>query len=788
MADFVVLATADWDHPLWTNKQHTAITLAAAGHRVLYVESLGIRPPRVGAADRLRIARRLRRMLQFPRKRRQQLWVWSPPVLPGGHDGAGLVINQFLLRAGLALACRWLGFNNVILWTYNPLTTLYLDPKTFAGSVYHCVDRIQDQPGMPVERIELNEKALSQTVDVVFTTSPQLQTTHLRWNHHTKLFGNVADHAHFSRARIGDGQGPLSCPSPLLPLQRPRLLFMGAIDAYKLDLTLLYQLALRNPAWSFVLIGPVGECDPSTDVSDLKACSNVQFIGPVEYDALPSWLAHADLGLLPLQVNGYTRHMFPMKFFEYLSSGLPVVATAIPALEAHADVAWLCPPSVEAFEQAITAALAGHGPALKQRLGRASAQTYEVRTAAMLEVMMELGVLARVAATKLPQRSVVLYIDSLKLGGAERVTLTWAEWLERNGWQVVVLTRQPTSWDFYPLPSRILREVEPVDAAWMRLLGPLAFPFRVLRLRHWLKRQEVMLTIGVTSLPAIKMLLASRLLGLPCVVSERNYPPLKPLGKIWSALRRISYPWAALHLVQTKATGDWMTEHLASTRQLLLPNPVQWPLSTFEPTTHPQGWLADRGVQDSDPVLLAVGTKAHQKGFDRLLRWWVPLAQRHPNLQLVIVGLDSRPYHGRNQQEDLRRLLQPKSPLLHRLHFPGRVGNIADWYRRSQLFVLPSRYEGFPNVLLEAMATGCCCVAANCPQGPADLITNDVNGRLMAADTSDEQWVQTLDALLKDPGMRQRLAVAAISARERYAPERLCGQMLDALEEVTTRA
>ena len=48
MADFVVLATADWDHPLWTNKQHTALTLAAAGHRVLYVESLGIRPPRAG--------------------------------------------------------------------------------------------------------------------------------------------------------------------------------------------------------------------------------------------------------------------------------------------------------------------------------------------------------------------------------------------------------------------------------------------------------------------------------------------------------------------------------------------------------------------------------------------------------------------------------------------------------------------------------------------------------------------------------------------------------------------
>jgi hypothetical protein len=169
---------------------------------------------------------------------------------------------------------------------------------------------------------------------------------------------------------------------------------MGAIDAYKLDLTLLHQLAVRNPGWSLVLIGPVGECDPSTDISDLEACPNVQFIGPINYDALPSWLAHADLGLLPLQVNGYTRHMFPMKFFEYLSSGLPVVATAIPALEAHADVAWLCPPKVEAFEEAIQNVLIGQGPSLEQRLERASSQTYEGRTAAMLTYLERVGLTA----------------------------------------------------------------------------------------------------------------------------------------------------------------------------------------------------------------------------------------------------------------------------------------------------------------------------------------------------------------------------------------------------------
>ena len=338
-------------------------------------------------------------------------------------------------------------------------------------------------------------------------------------------------------------------------------------------------------------------------------------------------------------------------------------------------------------------------------------------------------------------RRVVLYIDSLKLGGAERVTLTWAAWLQQAGWKPIVLTRKSIGWDFYPLPAGVERVVEPADALWMHRLGPLAFPFRVRRLQRWLDGQNVGLAIGVTSLPAIKLLLATRLLGVPCVVSERNFPPSKRIGRIWRVLRRLSYPWAGLHLVQTQAVGEWMKTHLGAHRQLLLPNPVQWPLTRFHPSLDPQAWLCSRGCGSTDPVLLAVGTKADQKGFDRLVRWWIPLAQADAGLQLVIVGLDERPYHGRDQQADLRALLVDQPELQARLHFPGRVGNMGDWYVRAQLFVLSSRYEGFPNVLLEAMAAGCCCVAANCPQGPADLIQDGVNGRLLPDTASDAQWV-----------------------------------------------
>jgi len=135
----------------------------------------------------------------------------------------------------------------------------------------------------------------------------------------------------------------LAVPAELAALPAPRIGFVGAISAYKLDLTLLETLARRHPHWSFVLIGPVGEGDPSTDVAALAALGNVHLLGTRPYNALPAYLKGLDLGLLPLRLTPYTQAMFPMKFFEYLAAGLPVVATAIDALQPFASLALLAP-------------------------------------------------------------------------------------------------------------------------------------------------------------------------------------------------------------------------------------------------------------------------------------------------------------------------------------------------------------------------------------------------------------------------------------------------------------
>jgi glycosyltransferase involved in cell wall biosynthesis len=375
---------------------------------------------------------------------------------------------------------------------------------------------------------------------------------------------------------------------------------------------------------------------------------------------------------------------------------------------------------------------------------------------------------------------VVFYIDSLKLGGAERVLLQWAQWCLEAGWAVVVLTRRGPELDAYPLPAGVERWLERADPPWLSRLGWAGFPWRVWSLRGRLRRGGVRLAVGVTTLPAVKLLLACRGTGIPCLVSERNYPPAKPPSLPWRWLRRLSYPWAALHVVQTRTTALWLQRHcgVRDRKQLLLPNPVVWPLPRRAPLLEPGHWLPV-----DVPVVLAAGTKAHQKGFDRLVRVLPSLLARSPELRLVILGLPPGAYHGVDQRAWLRGLLADDLAQ-ERLVMPGPVGNIADWYERATVFALPSRYEGFPNVLLEAMAAGCACVAADCPTGPSELIRPGVDGVLLGAEAGEREWSDALLQLLRDPAERRRLGTGALEVRRRFDASALRRRFVGRMEEL----
>lgn len=380
--DIVLISTADWDNPFWTNKQHVAVSLERAGYRVLYIESLGLRAPGVNAADIKRIFRRIRRSILGPRQVRETIWVWSPLVLPFQRFYFVRLINKILLTIGLAICLKNIGMKKDIFWTYNPMSNRFFNLRRFQKTIYHCVDDIAAQPNMPAEELAKAERALVETVDICFVTAPHLFDERKQWNSNTHYFGNVADFEHFNSTLSEQTK----IPKDLEEFPVPRIGFIGAISNYKVDFDLLTQMAQERPDWSIVMIGQIGEGDPETDISQLRRHKNIHLIGARSYASLPNYLKGFDVAIIPSRINQYTRSMFPMKFFEYLAAGRPVVATNLHALQEYKTVAALAE-SNEDFIKGVDAALSGEIAPLDSRLDIAREQTYERRTRKMLKLI-----------------------------------------------------------------------------------------------------------------------------------------------------------------------------------------------------------------------------------------------------------------------------------------------------------------------------------------------------------------------------------------------------------------
>jgi glycosyltransferase involved in cell wall biosynthesis len=132
--------------------------------------------------------------------------------------------------------------------------------------------------------------------------------------------------------------------------------FIGALDDYKIDAVVLRAVAETFPHGTVVLIGPVGLADSGRECAALGSLPNVRLLGRRPYAALPGYLRGFDAFLIPYRLTGYTRGVFPMKFFEALASGRPIVATPLPALLEHGHVVHLAS-GPEAFAEAVSRAL-----------------------------------------------------------------------------------------------------------------------------------------------------------------------------------------------------------------------------------------------------------------------------------------------------------------------------------------------------------------------------------------------------------------------------------------------
>jgi Glycosyl transferases group 1 len=324
----LILGTAEWDAPIATNQHYVARELASAG-TVDFVESLGLRTPKLNRADVARMAGRVRRFagkdtVGIRRPRPERVGVVSPVVVPL-HRAPTRLVNRTLLRRA---AAGWLAHRGPrVLWTFTPVT--YGLETEADVVVYHCVDLLATFPGVDGTAVRRGERQLSRRADVAIATSGPVQG-HLNalGFPDVRLLPNVADVATFTAA---------SRPGSL---RRSAVLFAGNLSPHKLDAALLESVAgmVRDRA-DLLLAGPIAAGGGSFDaeLSRLTALG-AEYLGVLTVDQLAEVAGACTVGLIPYQLNSYTMGVSPLKCFEYLASGLAVVSTPLPEVERLATV------------------------------------------------------------------------------------------------------------------------------------------------------------------------------------------------------------------------------------------------------------------------------------------------------------------------------------------------------------------------------------------------------------------------------------------------------------------
>jgi glycosyltransferase involved in cell wall biosynthesis len=263
-------------------------------------------------------------------------------------------------------AARQLGLQQPILWAYVPQAEVLIDALEPSLVIYHCVDDIAAQDRIDTASFRAAETRFAARADLVLASAPALAKRLRTISGNVLDAPNVADTERFARAL-----GPGVPDSAMAELPAPRIVFTGAIVAVKLDLPLLAELARLRRSWSFALVGPVGPGEPDTDISPITGEPNIHLLGPRRYDELPDVLRAADAGLIPYARNPLTESIFPMKVYEYLAAGLPVVATPLPALADVTEVATA--PDAEGIAALLDRALADDDPERRAERSRTAA-------------------------------------------------------------------------------------------------------------------------------------------------------------------------------------------------------------------------------------------------------------------------------------------------------------------------------------------------------------------------------------------------------------------------------
>ena len=367
----------------------------------------------------------------------------------------------------------------------------------------------------------------------------------------------------------------------------------------------------------------------------------------------------------------------------------------------------------------------------------------------------------------------------LRCGGIERALVSLAGDLLGRGHLVTVVTFAPESTDFFELPQNVARISLDIrigaPTPLVRLLTTTRV--RLQRLRIAILATEPDVVISHAPQINVPTLLAMRGASVPVIVTEHGDVPVRPeagrpwLWKkwLWYRLRRYCYP-RAFKLVSVSMAIDRSFRWLPAERRAVIHNPA--PLITPQSSAE-----LPPELDPHRPWIVSMGRLSHAKGHDVLLRAFARVAPRFPRWQLVIIGDGEL----REQLHQLAGGLIDNKQVV----FTGALSSPFPLLCHAQMFVLASRYEGFPMAVAEALACGLPVIATDCPSRPRrlgergsvaggirELVRDGVDGVLVPRE-NPVALADSMTRWMDNPQERSRVAQHAASGTARFSRERV---------------
>ncbi|MBC9031373.1 glycosyltransferase family 4 protein [Sphingomonas sp. JC676] len=357
---------------------------------------------------------------------------------------------------------------------------------------------------------------------------------------------------------------------------------------------------------------------------------------------------------------------------------------------------------------------------------------------------------------------IAFILAALDAGGAERIIDLLSRAAVAEGWDVTIVTfDRPSDRIFHRYDEQVHLRRLALPIAAKRSARLLSMIRRVWALRRLLREERFDVAVSFLTKINALALLAGIGSGTPIIVSERNNPLRQRSNAIWRILLHRLYPTAAAIVMQTERSKICLP-YTQRARAIVIPNPM------LAPSAEPRS--------PAPPTMIAVGRLNEQKGFDLLLDAFAGIADKVPDWRLVIFGEGP-------ERASLERQVRQLG-LAGRAFLPGASATPGAWITACDIFVLSSRYEGFPNVLAEAMGSGLAVVAFDCDYGPGEMITDNVDGLLVPPENIDSLAAAML-RLATDKNLCQRLGAAAAAGAYRFDLQRVNKSWIDLIMKCT---